>query len=328
MTVDDKASADALKVALIQLSLPTVATSEEKKTAVLRAAELIRRAPAADVYVLPELAPVGYTEEAFAARANLAEDEKCAHEQTSSCLSLLAGVAKERGAYVCYGVPGHAKTADGRDCYAIRYVVLDDFGRLVTSYDKIHLCDYGECAETRFFSPGRRLAYFECRGWKLGIQVCADMRYTELSRELTVGRGCDIIIHPVAFAQDCSYATWRSFVECRALENQVYWASVNYAGEHFGGSMWCPPWIDGDEKRLHRLGSEEKVQVFTATRSELNAARGEFAFRRLRKDRKGYEEPWHLRGLDGTKAEEEREQPNTKCRRITNVVRHLSAYPP
>ena len=33
-----------------------------------------------------------------------------------------------------------------------------------------------------------------------------------------------------------------------------YWAAVNYAGPNFGGSMWCPPWIDGESKVTSRLG--------------------------------------------------------------------------
>lgn len=55
----------------------------------------------------------------------------------------------------------------------------------------------------------------------LGVLICADMRYTELCRELAIGRGCDVLLHPTAFARDVTFASWPSFVECRALENQV-----------------------------------------------------------------------------------------------------------
>merc|ERR1712066_778507 len=119
----------------------------------------------------------------------------------------------------------------------------------------------------------------------MGLLICSDMRYSELSRELCVGRGCDIILHPVAFARDCSFPSWASSVECRALENQVYWASANYAGTHFGSSMWCPPWVDGEQSVLYQFSTDEAIKVFTASTAELDAARQNFAFRRLRKDR-------------------------------------------
>lgn len=39
-----------------------------------------------------------------------------------------------------------------------------------------------------------------------------------------------------------------------AATSPRYWAAVNYAGPNFGGSMWCPPWIDGESKVTSRLG--------------------------------------------------------------------------
>jgi predicted amidohydrolase len=38
----------------------------------------------------------------------------------------------------------------------IRQVVVDGTGSVICMYDKIHLCDYGDCAETRYFVAGDR----------------------------------------------------------------------------------------------------------------------------------------------------------------------------
>ena len=285
----------------------------------------------------------GYSEHVFDSLGVLAEESNV----DAFSYQILSQVAKERGCFVCYGVPGKHRESG----FTIRQVVLDDSGSLISIYDKIHLCDFGDGRETKWFRPGERLCYFDCKGFRVGILICADMRHTELSRELALGRSCDILLQPAAFARDVTYASWQSFVECRALENQVplvhmfrrhtgegnrfwmvfvmflcsfglvcfqiccpsmyvclrkgspephlkypkipysifilfqlfihththgealqsnnilqrgipkfqaqrprYWAAVNYAGPSFGGSMWCPPWVDGKEKVTSRLG--------------------------------------------------------------------------
>ena len=68
----------------------------------------------------------------------------------------------------------------------------------------------------------------------VGVLICADMRHTELPRELALGRSCDILLQPAAFARDVTYASWQSFVECRALENQVPLVIVHMFIRHTG----------------------------------------------------------------------------------------------
>eukprot|EP00434_Breviolum_minutum_P036269 symbB.v1.2.032132.t1/scaffold3813.1/size49824/4 len=273
----------ALKIALVQLYQEEDPALYKKDAAVRHAAKLIMDAPHADLYVLPELAPVGYSEHVFGALSDLAEDASTA----APCFQVFSQLAKERSSFICYGVPGlHPESG-----FTIRQVVLDDSGSVVSIYDKIHLCDFGDGRETQWFRPGERLSYFDCRGFRIGVLICADMRHTELSRELALGRGCDILLQPAAFARDVTFASWQSFVECRALENQVYWAAVNYAGPNFGGSMWCPPWIDGESKVTSRLGIEEKVVIHEATKDELASVRRSFPFLSSHKERADYKCP-------------------------------------
>ena len=160
----------------------------------------------------------GYSEHVFGALSDLAEDASTA----APCFQVFSQLAKERSSFICYGVPGiHPESG-----FTIRQVVLDDSGSVVSIYDKIHLCDFGDGRETKWFRPGERLSYFDCRGFRIGVMICADMRHTELSRELALGRGCDILLQPAAFARDVTFASWQSFVECRALENQVWLAEM------------------------------------------------------------------------------------------------------
>ena len=69
--------------------------------------------------------PAGYCAHVFEQLEVLAED------LSSESFEALGDVAKERGSYICFGVPG--RHAEG---YTIRQVVLDDTGSCVAVYDK------------------------------------------------------------------------------------------------------------------------------------------------------------------------------------------------
>merc|ERR1712014_331238 len=93
------------------------------------------------------------------------------------------------------------------------------------------------------------LGVFEIKGVRIGLLICYDIRFPELSRKLCLEKGCDVVVHPCSWSKDGSYPSWPTFVMARAMENQVYWVSPNHAGKHFGGSMICPPWVDGTPGR-------------------------------------------------------------------------------
>lgn len=152
---------------------------------------------------------------------------------------------------------------------------------MAAAYDKICLCDYGDCAETRFFSPGGAPCSFDCQGFRIGLIVCADMRSAGLSRRLAADpeHGVDAILQPAAFARDISFRTWRSFRETRAVENGVYFVGVNYAGTDYGETSFNGPWIDKDHEPLV-MGTEAGVLVSTFEKSAIKEARREMPFYR------------------------------------------------
>ena len=170
---------------------------------------------------------------------------------------------------------------------SIRQIVMDRTGTQVAVYDKTHLCDYGVCAETRFFQPGpfSRPVSFEVQtrdgasSFRFGLLICADMRYPNLSRALAAEHRVDCILQPAAFARDCSFRTWSSFRETRAVENSVYWIGVNYAGPDFGESCIVPPWVDEDHEPL-KLGREPAYLIGRVCRGTLDLVRNTMPFYR------------------------------------------------
>eukprot|EP00927_Polykrikos_kofoidii_P050018 TRINITY_DN43983_c0_g1_i1.p1 TRINITY_DN43983_c0_g1~~TRINITY_DN43983_c0_g1_i1.p1 ORF type:complete len:298 (+),score=26.52 TRINITY_DN43983_c0_g1_i1:41-895(+) len=270
MTSDDA----ILRVAAIQPPLrPDTACPLEAANYVLR---MMRKAAeetpsGLDLFVLPELCPMGYSEHSFQNYLSDAKSDKVHRE----IMGLFRSFAVENGAFVCLGTVG--KLEDGR--LTIRQVVFSGDGDEIAAYDKINLCDYGDCAETRFFSRGSQSCSFQCGSFRIGIIICADMRYPLLSRELAVEHGVDVIIQPAAFSRDVSFRTWKSFRETRAVENSVYFVGINYAGENFGDTSFQEPWIDGASEPL-TMGTHEGVLIGEVKRSVLDHARTSMPFHR------------------------------------------------
>ena len=82
------------------------------------------------------------------------------------------------------------------------------------------------------------------RGIKIAPIICYDIRIPELTRTLALNHDVQLILHCGAYGRDESFDTWHDFIVTRALENQLFILSLNRAGENFGHSFFCPPWVD------------------------------------------------------------------------------------
>ena len=71
-----------------------------------------------------------------------------------------------------------------------------------------------------------------------------------------------MIPHPTAFCRDETFHTWQAFATTRAIENQVYFVSVNRAGDDFGDSMLIETWMD-ETVPLRQLSTGEEFARWT-----------------------------------------------------------------
>ena len=118
---------------------------------------------------------------------------------------------------------------------------------------------------------------FEAGGFTLGTIICYDIRIPEISRILARQHRVDAILQPTALCRDKTFHTWNAFATTRAIENQVYFASVNRAGADFGESMLIEPWMD-ETVPLQRLGTGETFARWTLSRATLDRARAHYPF--------------------------------------------------
>jgi len=117
-------------------------------------------------------------------------------------------------------------------------VVFDSEGEIVQKYKKTHL--WG--GERDFFTHGSTLKLFEADGWKIGVGICADLGFPELSRKLAL-KGAEFIIYPSAW-QSPYLKLWKQMITARAAENQAFVLGVNAVGSdnHYcGGTLLTNP---------------------------------------------------------------------------------------
>ncbi len=246
---------EKINVLACQIEIPSVVTSRERSTHLLTVAEkitsyLARGEEKVNLVVLPELSSISYSRAAFDSLDELAEP------LDGESFSVYSRLAASHKLYISYGIP---RVENGK--HFISQVVVGPEGKYVGHYDKLHVAHFGASMEKDYFLPGEDLLVFEVKGMRVAPIICYDFRFPELLKTLCISNGVDLILHSVAFYDDPSYPSWHSFAITRALENQVYFLSLNRAGDHYGSSIFCPPWID-HETRPTVLSKNEEFIVF------------------------------------------------------------------
>ena len=119
-------------------------------------------------------------------------------------------------------------------------LLIDDAGKRVARYDKIHLFDVTipgrneQYRESSHVMPGREPVLADTPVGRLGMSVCYDMRFPELYREL-VAQGAEWLAMPAAFTVPTGRAHWETLLRARAIENLCYVVAPAQTGTHSSG---------------------------------------------------------------------------------------------
>ena len=239
-----------MKILSCQINQPEIGTVSERDEHVRQLCDKLGQALTqveADVVMLPELATSGYP------FGDLARVKELAEEIDGPSVKAIREVAQVHSVAICFGLPRH--NPDNDNLHISQFFIHPD-GQ-VGFYDKLHLHE----SEADVFSPGDHLYVTALGGVKIGLIICYDFRFPELCRHLRAEHGVDVILHATAFLKDDSYKSWAPFVMTRALENEVYLLSQNFAGPAFGGTLFCPPDFNGG-RQMERLPDQEFFHVF------------------------------------------------------------------
>ena len=179
----------------------------------------------------------------------------------------LSAAAKAHGIYLIGGSIPELEPATGRVFNTC--CVFDPEGALIAKHRKVHLFDVDVPGGIRFhesetLSAGTSATYFDAvlpQGTlRVGVGICFDMRFTELSTVMSTVLGCQMIVFPGAFNMTTGPAHWDLLLRARALDAQAYVAGVAPARDvngsyvSYGNTCVVSPWGDfvahGDEKEM------------------------------------------------------------------------------
>lgn len=266
----------SLTLLACQIDIPAMTTASERDQHLALSAQKVEaqlaQAPA-DIVVLPELSSIDYSRASFECLDVLAEPLE------GASFECWRAVARRHKIFVSYSFARRAN-----DKFYISIAVVNPDGGLVGYFDKLHLAQYGASMEKEYFNRGDHLFAFDVNGFRLAPFICYDIRFPELSRALVLDHSVDVILHCGAYFRDPSFHTWHAFAITRAIENQVFFLSLNRAGADYGGSLFCYPWMDETVGPVYFETHIEDFQRITLERGAMAQARSEYTFLRDRRD--------------------------------------------
>lgn len=131
--------------------------------------------------------------------------------------------------------------------------VFNRNGKVTADYSKIHLFRLME--EEKALTAGSRIGNIDLEGIPAGAMICYDIRFPELARTLALG-GAKLLIVPAEWPHP-RLNHWRTLLQARAIENQMYVVACNRVGvsgstAFFGHSLVIDPWgeivVEGNEE--------------------------------------------------------------------------------
>jgi deaminated glutathione amidase len=198
----------------MRIALCQIPVSSDPVVNLHRVHDTLREAAAggAELAVLPEATMIRFGADLRAAAEPL-DGPFC---------SGLAETAKEAGVALVAGV--FEPAPDGRVYNTA--VVIDRDGALVASYRKLHLFDAFDQRESDLVAPGSSVVVASLAGTGVGLEICYDIRFPELTRALAVAGASLVTVSAAWQAGLFKEEHWVTLLRARAIENTVWVAAV------------------------------------------------------------------------------------------------------
>ena len=177
-----------------------------------------------DLLIFPELQLTGYTmrDEVY----HLAEPI------LGPSTRKVEAMAREHGVHVVFGMPEESEV---KGVIHNTAVFVGPKG-LIGRYRKIHLPTHSVFEERRYYRPGQEASVFKTDIGTIGLSICYDLYFPELTRLLTL-KGAQLIIC-ISASPGLRRRFFEGFSLSRAMENAVYLAYVNRVGIEDGNQFW------------------------------------------------------------------------------------------
>ena len=152
-------------------------------------------------------------------------------------------------------------------------VMISTAGKVSSVYRKLHLYNALGFKESAKLVPGKRIAKpARTNAGSIGMLICYDLRFPELSRILTVN-GADMLVAPSAWvAGEMKEDHWKTMIKARAIENGSYVVAPDQLGNIYcGKSMAVDPFgvvlVDMDQREGVEVVDIDKTRLLKVRKS-------------------------------------------------------------
>lgn len=199
-------------------------------------AEAMKKTPRPDVVVLPEDWASGFSDEMFH------HMEKYAEPEDGPTVMTCRELARE---YKVWLVAGSASILHKDGKMRNTTYLINREGEIVGDYSKMHL--YSDMDEDVPFEHGDKIEVYDTELGRLGMMICYDVRFCELSRTYALKKA-DVLVVTSDFPNP-RVNHWRTLLMARAIENQMFVVACNRVGSspmgtYCGHSIIIDPWGD------------------------------------------------------------------------------------
>jgi omega-amidase len=158
-------------------------------------------------------------------------------------------------------------------------LIFDSSGRVIGKHRKMHLFDVQikggiQYQESNTITAGKQITLADTPWGKIGVMVCYDIRFPELTRLMAMS-GARIIFVPAAFNLTTGPAHWELLFRSRAIDNQVFMLGCSPARDlkspyiAYGHSLVTNPW----GKVIGELEEEEEILIVELDLAEIDEIR-------------------------------------------------------
>ncbi|HKZ93316.1 MAG TPA: carbon-nitrogen hydrolase family protein [Candidatus Bathyarchaeia archaeon] len=190
--------------------------------------KLIRKAKKnkADLIAFPELALTGYVVRDRAYElAEPVPNGPSVHE--------IEKIAAKEDIYLVFGMI--ERSAKARAVLHNSAVLVGPRG-YIGKYQKMHLPTHSVFEEKRYFRPGYQASVFPTDAGNIGMIICYDIYFPEVTRLLSL-KGANIIVC-ISASPSVRRGFFETLTAARAMENSVFLAFANLAGIEDGLQFW------------------------------------------------------------------------------------------
>ncbi|MDE2843788.1 MAG: NAD+ synthase [Chloroflexota bacterium] len=208
----------SFRLALAQLN-PTVGDIEGNTARIIEFVEQARER-GADLVAFPELAITGYPPEDLLFKTSFLQANVAAMQRV---------VAAARDIAVVVGYVEVGDSATGTDIANAAAIGYD--GKLIDSYRKMYLPNYGVFDEDRYFRRGTECPVYRINGVGVGVNICEDIWYPVGPIAVQREAGAEHIVNINGSPFHAGKAAYREkMIGTRAADNGLFVAYLNMVG--------------------------------------------------------------------------------------------------